>query len=104
MFDALSGIACFVTATVSFLYGTRVAWLCGKKCNFTEDCDYKRQTLRGCLPAAIAIYLFGFLIIFSAFANGIMTIFISSLTSSILLANLVVSMSMPTLKRKPSTK
>ena len=64
MFEALSGLACFVTATVSFLYGTRICWVCGKRCHFKEEPEHKRQTLHGSLPAAIAVYLFGFLIVF----------------------------------------
>ncbi len=101
MFDALVGIACFVTATVSFLYGTRISWVCGKKCDFKTEPEYKKQTLHGSVPGAIAVYLFGFLIVFSIVTNGFVTIVISSLTSAILLASLVVSMSMPALKRNP---
>jgi uncharacterized protein (DUF983 family) len=104
MFDALSGMACFVTATVSFLYGTRIAWLCGKRCNFNEECEYKKQTLRGNLPAAIVVYFFGFLVVFSVMTNGLVTVVISALTSAILLSSFVVSMSMPSLKRNPSIK
>ncbi len=104
MFNALMGIACFVTATVSFLYGTRISWICGKKCDFKAEPEYKKQTLHGSLPGAITVYLFGFLIVFSNVTNGFLTIVVSSLTSSILLASLVVSMAMPALKRKPFKK
>ncbi len=104
MFNALMGIACFVTATVSFLYGTRISWVCGKKCNFKTEPEYKKQTLHGSLPGAVAVYLFGFLIVFSSLTNGFVTIVVSSLTSAILLASLVVSMAMPSLKRKPFNK
>lgn len=102
MFHALSGIACFVTVTVSFLYGTRICWVSGKKCHFREEPDSKKKVLNGNLPAAIAVYSFGFLVIFSTLTNGFLTIVVSSLTSAILLANLVISMAMPELKRKPS--
>ena len=34
MIEILCGLISFVTATVSFLYGTRIAWVSGKKCNF----------------------------------------------------------------------
>ena len=37
MFDMVSGMFCFVTATVSFLYGTRICWVCGKRCSFDVD-------------------------------------------------------------------
>ncbi len=103
MFDALTGLASFVTATVSFLYGTRICWVCGKKCSFKEEPKDKKQTLHGSLPSAIAIYSFGFLIVFTYFSSGFVTIVISSLTSAILLSSFVVSMVMPTLKRKPKT-
>ena len=102
MFEALQGIACFVTAAVSFLYGTRIAWVCGKKCNFKEQPENKIHALLESLPTATINYAFGFLINFSLFINGFLTIVVSSLTSAILLANLVVSMAMPELKRKPT--
>lgn len=104
MFQALSGIFCFVTASVSFLYGTRVAWVCGKKCHFKEDPHNKKELLMECLPAASAIYFFGFVIVFSMFLDGFLTIFIVSLTSAIILAQLVVTMAMPELKRRPTPR
>ncbi len=104
MFDALSGIACFVTATVSLLYGTRIAWVCGKKCNFKEKPEDKIHAIFESIPTATAVYFFGFLIIFSLCINGLLTIVVSSLTSAILLSGFVVSMAMPELKRKPSNR
>lgn len=104
MFEAMKDIACFVTVTVSFLYGTRISWSCGKKCSFKEIPENKKQTLQGSLPAAIAVYLFGFLIVFSVFSNGFVTVVVSSLMSAILLSCFVISMAMPQLKRKPSVK
>lgn len=104
MFEALGGIACFVTVFVSLLYGTRIAWVCGKKCNFREDPEDKKQAISESLPAATLIYFFGFLIIFSFCINGFVTIVVCSLTSAILLAGFVVSMTMPELKRKPTAR
>lgn len=104
MFEALRGIACFVTVTVSLLYGTRIAWICGKKCNFKEKPENRKQVIFESIPTAAIVYFFGFLIIFSFFINGFLTILISSLTSAILLSGFVVSMAMPELKRKPQTK
>ena len=104
MFEALRGITCFVTVSVSLLYGTRIAWVCGKKCNFNEEPENKKRALSGSLPAAALVYCFGFLIIFSMFLNGFVTIVVCSLTSAILLSSMVVSMSMPELKRKPASK
>jgi hypothetical protein len=104
MFDALSGIFGFVTATVSFLYGTRIAWVCGKRCHFKEEPVNKRHLLSESIPAAAAVYFFGFVIVFSLFLDGFLTVFIPSLTSAILLSHLVVTMAMPDLKRKPIIK
>jgi hypothetical protein len=99
--DMLIGLICFVTITVSFLYGTRIAWGCGKFCIFKEEPEVKKKTLREKLPVATGLYLFGFLIVFSYLLDGFVTIYICSLTSAILLSHLVVSMSIPELKRKP---
>ena len=101
--DMLVGLICFVTGTVSFLYGTRICWACGISCHSKEDPHTKKQTLRGALPTATALYLFGFMLVFSFFVDGFVTIYVLSLTSSILLSHFVVSMSMPELKRKPAT-
>ena len=104
MFEALSGIFCFVTATVSFLYGTRIAWVCGKKCHFKEEPINKKQLLSESPPAAAVVYFFGFVIVFSLFFDGFLTVFIPAITSAILLAHLVVTMAMPEFKRKPIIK
>ncbi len=104
MFEALRDIASFVTVTVSLLYGTRIAWMCGKQCTFKEIPEEKKHVLIECIPAAAVVYLFGFLIIFSLSINGLLTIIVSSLTSAILLSGLVISMAMPELKRKPPEK
>ena len=104
MFEAMSGMVCFVTVMVSLLYGTRISWICGKKCSFKEQPEIKRQTLTENVPAAIAVYSFGFIVMFSYLINGFVLILVSSLTSAIILATLVVSMAMPELRRKPSNK
>lgn len=104
MFEALSGMACFVTVSVSLIYGTRIAWVCGKRCHFKEKPDNKKQALFESLPAATLVYFFGFAIIFSLLVSGFLAIVVSALTSSILLASMVVSMTMPEFKRKPTTR
>jgi hypothetical protein len=104
MFDALSGIFCFVTASVSFLYGTRIAWVCGKKCDFKADPESRMHLIVESLPSAALVYFFGFLLIFGYVINGFLTILICSLMSAVLLAGFVVSMAMPQLKRKPGNK
>ena len=104
MFDIMSGMFCFVTSFVSLIYGTRIAWIAGKKCNFKEDPQNKIHIILESIPAATAVYFFGFVIVFACLINGILTIVVSSLSSAILLAGFVVSMAMPELKRKPNNK
>jgi len=104
MFEALRGMACFVTIAVSLIYGTRIAWVCGKKCNFTEEPENKKQNLYESIPAATLIYFFGFLVIFNLCISGFVTTLVTSLTSAILLSGTVVTMAMPELKRRPTIK
>ena len=104
MIEMMSGMFCFVTSFVSLVYGTRIAWIAGKKCNFKEDPHNKIHIVLESIPAATAVYFFGFIIMFACLIDGPLTIFVSSLTSAILLAGFVVSMAMPELKRKPNSK
>jgi hypothetical protein len=104
MFEALSGMFCFVTATVSFLYGTRIVWVCGKRCRFQEEPADKKLLLSESIPAASVVYFFGFVIVFSLISDGFLAVFIPSITSAILLAHLVVTMAMPELKRKRTAR
>ena len=104
MFDIMSGMFCLVTASVSLIYGTRIAWISGKKCDFKADPGNKMHIVLESIPAATVVYFFGFTIVFTYFINGALTIFVSSLTSAILLAGFVVSMAMPELKRKPDRR
>ena len=102
MFDMVSGMFCFVTATVSFLYGTRVCWVCGKDCNFRVDPLAKIRILKQRIPVGFAIYAFGLFVLFSFILDGVLTITVTSLTSALILSHFVVSMSMPEFKRNPS--
>ena len=102
MFDMVSGMFCFVTAAVSFLYGTRVCWVCGKDCNFEVEPVEKKQILKGRMPAGFAIYAFGFFVLFSFILDGAIAVTVSSLTSALILSHFVVSMAMPVFKRNPS--
>ena len=101
MFEIMSGMFCLVTASVSLIYGTRIAWITGKKCDFKTDPHNRIHLVLESIPAAAVVYLFGFLIIFTYFINGILTILVCSVTSAILLSGFVVSMAMPELKRRP---
>jgi len=101
MFDALKDIACFVTGFMSLLYGTRVAWVCGSKCQFSETTEHRAQMLVRSIPAAAAIFLFGFMILFHIFIDGFVTWAVFSVTSAALLSIILVSSAMPELKRMP---
>ena len=103
MFDLVSEMFCFVTATVSFLYGTRILWVCGKRCNFVVAPAEKKQSLKATIPGGVVVYSFGFLIIFTEVLSGTLTIVMTSLISALLLSHFVVSMAMPELKRDPSS-
>ncbi len=103
MFDLVSKMFCFVTATVSFLYGTRILWACGKKCNFVVAPAEKKQSLKATIPGGFVVYFFGFLIVFNEVLSGTLTIVTTSLVSALLLSHFVVSMAMPELKRNPSS-
>ena len=104
MVDLLSGMFCFVTASASMIYGTRIAWVCGKRCDFKAVPENKLEAIYRCIPAAALVYLFGFIVLFSCLTDGVLTILVLALTSSILLAVFIVSMAMPELKRKRHEK
>ena len=55
------------------------------------------------MPGGFAVYLFGFVVVFSAVLNGALTVVITSLVSAFLLSHFVISMAMPALKRNPSS-
>ena len=103
MFDMVSGMFFFVTAMVSFLYGTRICWVCGKECNFNVTPAEKKRILKSNIPGGFTVYLIGFFIVFSTVLNGALTIVITSLISAFLLSHFVISMAMPALKRNPSS-
>ena len=103
MTNAFSGMICFVIIAISLLYGTRIAWACGKNCKLTEAAENKKQAIFNSIPAATLVYFLGFLIVFNLFLSGFSTVFLSSLTSALLLAVFVVSMTMPELRRTPNT-
>lgn len=100
MVEIVSGMFCFVTVAVSLIYGTRIAWMTGKKCNFKELPENRIQAICASLPAASLVYFCGFLVFFSCLTDGIPTIIVMALTSAVLLAVFVLSMAMPELKRK----
>jgi hypothetical protein len=101
MIEAMKDIVCFVTTFVCFLYGTRIAWGSGKKCQFNQKPEARFESLLRSIPSASLIYFFGFLIVFSYVFNSFMAKTVFSVTSAVLLAITVASMAMPELKRKP---
>ena len=101
MVHILNGMFCFITTTVSLLYGTRICWICGKDCNFEIDPAEKKQILKTRMPVGFAIYAFGFFVLFSLALDGALNVTLISLTSAFLLSHFVVSMAMPSFKRRP---
>lgn len=104
MLDVMSGMFCVVTAAVSLIYGTRIAWVAGKKCDFKQMPENRIQAVCRSLPAASLVYFCGFLILFSCLTDGVLTVMVLALTSAVLLAVFVVSMAMPELKRNRNSK
>jgi len=62
MVIALTDIILFVTAFVSFLYGTRIAWYCGRSCNSRHTPLERTGKIKEAIPGATLIYFFGFVI------------------------------------------
>ncbi len=102
MLESFGIVIALVTVSVCFLYGTRMAWHYGKKCDYQENPETKKQIIIGIFPAVTAINFFGFVAVFSLFANGFWTITLYALISAVLLSCMVVSMAIPELKRKPA--
>jgi hypothetical protein len=62
MILALTDIILFVTAFVSFVYGTRIAWSCGANCNSRHTPEERMEKMKEHIPAATFVYFFGFAI------------------------------------------
>jgi cation transporter-like permease len=102
MFEAFGAVVVFVTVSVSFLYGARMAWHYGKKCDYKEKPETKKEILIGIFPAVTTINFFGFVILFHFFTEGFLTITLYALISAVLLSLLVVTTAIPELKRRPA--
>ena len=102
MFDVLSGMFCFITVTISFIYGTRVCWVCGKDCHFEKGPAERKEILKSRLPAGFTIYSFGFIVVFNCLFDGVVVITTAALISALVVSHFVVSMAMPPLKRSQS--
>lgn len=62
MIIALKDIILFVTAFVSFLHGTRIAWTCGRSCNSKKTPEERKEKMWELLPGSTLLYFFGFAI------------------------------------------
>jgi len=62
MITALTDIILFVTAFVSFLYGTRIALSCGANCNSRKTPEERAELMKERIPAATFVFFFGFAI------------------------------------------
>ncbi len=100
----MKDVTYFATITLAFLCGTRIAWACGRNCQFKVDPKTRKRLVIENLPAASIVYLFGFLIVYSFCISNFIAIVLFALFSATLLAAMVVSMAMPELKRRPDEK
>jgi ABC-type dipeptide/oligopeptide/nickel transport system permease subunit len=90
MIEVLGEIVCFVTVSVSFVYGTLLGLFSGEKFYYKRKHKIDSQILRGSYPLCLAIFCFGFVIIYSHFFKDNVTILIVALASSLFLAQIVV--------------
>ena len=105
MIIALKDIILVVTAFVSFLHGTRIAWACGKSCNSRKTAEERTARMKELIPGAIFLYFFGFAItssyLYEVFLGikpeelGSIAIIIMSLINAVLAAFGVSWIAMP---------
>lgn len=62
MIVELKDLILFVTAFVSFLHGTRMAWSCGRSCNSKKTPKERFAKMEELIPISTLVYLFGFAI------------------------------------------
>jgi len=102
MYEMLAGLICFVTMSVSLIFGTRITWHYGRKCQFRELAGDRKQILRGIFPVAVLIYSLGFISLFSLIFDGFGTILLYAFTSAVVLTAMVFSIAMPEMTRRPA--
>jgi ABC-type dipeptide/oligopeptide/nickel transport system permease subunit len=90
MIEALGEIVCFVTVSVSFIYGTLLGLFSGEKFYYKRKHRVDSRILRGSYPLCLAIFCFGFVIIYSHFFKDHVTVFIAALASALVLSQIVV--------------
>lgn len=101
MLDMFRHTMCFSTALLCLVCGARLCWACGRKFDCVIPPEDRKNYLQTCLPAAIVIYLFGFVIIFNYLYDDLAIIVSSSIICAILAAHFVVAMSMAEMNRNP---
>ena len=101
MYDMLAGLICFVTMSVSLIFGTRITWHYGKKCQFWETVEDRKHILRGIFPVAVLIYSLGFISLFSLLFEGFGTILLYAFISAVVLTVMMFSIAMPEMTRRP---
>jgi len=90
MIDALAEIVCFVTVTVSFIYGTLLGLFSGEKFYYKRKYRVDSRILRASYPLCLAIFCFGFVIIYRHFLKDHVTILTAALASALVLSQIVV--------------
>ena len=90
MIEGLGEIVCFVTVSVSFIYGTLLGIFSGEKLYYKRKHKIDSQILRWSYPLCITVFCFGFVIIYIHFFKNHVTTFIASLSSALVAAQIVV--------------
>ena len=90
MIEVLGEIVCFATASVSFVYGTLLGLFSGEKFYYKRKHRIDSQILRGSYPLCLAIFSFGFVIIYSHFFKENITILAAAFASALVLSQAVV--------------
>lgn len=88
--EALGKIVCFVTVTISFIYGTLLGLFSGKKFYYKRKYRVDSRILRASYPLCLLMFCFGFVIIYSYFFVDRLTLFIAAFASALVLAQMVV--------------
>ena len=105
MIVALTDIMLLVTAFVSFVYGTRIAWACGRGCNSRKSPEERTGKIKEFMPGSTLVFFFGFAITSNYFYKvilgskpeelGSLAIISMSLINAFLLSNAVAWLAMP---------
>jgi len=90
MIDVLGEIVCFVTASVSFIYGTLLGLFSGEKFYYKRKHKVDSRILRASYPLCLVMFCLGFTIIYRHYFEDHLTIFIAAFASALVLAQMVV--------------